>query len=481
MRIVKQAGSDSHHRSARRASKVRQTAGASSFPFPQWGKKAPWAGGRGLPVLPNMRLIALAGLLALVGCSEDDAASSVDTNANVAGNGGEASDPNPGGGGNSEPVTQPEPTQPEGTGGDAQSGSGGEMTGEGDGGRSGGAAGASSATGGMSGDPSTPAQSGTGLCGAAEGQLFDSSHPWNQRVDQAALDAESDAIIAYLQANHTSGQRFRIDGPSDEPDSLYGITVLTADDDTTHSDFSETDDFYSPDCDHVPVPLPQGGAIEGEAAYACDGDGDCHLIVVDTEECRLFEMWRANSSGNDFEGGCLAVWDLTAPYEETLRGDCCTSADAAGLPIAAHMFNADEVGNGIIPHAIRFILPNELMRERIYVRPATHSTGATSGPDDAPPYGARLRLRADVDISGLNDAAQVVAQALKDYGMILSDGGNLTFTATNDRFTETKWADVGLGPSDLTSLDWADFEVVDGGERFTWDDSCNCSRTPLTQ
>ena len=51
-----------------------------------------------------------------------------------------------------------------------------------------------------------------------------------------------------------------------------------------------------------------------------------------------------------------------------------------GLPIAAHMFNADEIAAGEIPHAIRFILPNELMRERIYVRPATHSTGATSGP-----------------------------------------------------------------------------------------------------
>jgi hypothetical protein len=63
--------------------------------------------------------------------------------------------------------------------------------------------------------------------------------------------------------------------------------------------------------------------------------------------------------------------------------------------------------------------------------------------------------------------------------MILSDGGNLTFTATNDRFTQTKWADVGLEPGDLTSLEWSDFEVVDGGERFVFDSSCDCQHTPI--
>jgi serine/threonine-protein kinase len=121
------------------------------------------------------------------------------------------------------------------------------------------------------------------------------------------------------------------------------------------------------------------------------------------------------------------------------------------------------------------------MRERIYVRPATHSTGSTSGPDTAPPYGARLRLKSDYDESGLKPAAQVVAEALKTYGMILSDGGNITFTATNDRFTQNNWTDVDLMPGDLTDFEWSDFEVVDLGERFVWDDACNCERTPLTR
>ncbi len=313
----------------------------------------------------------------------------------------------------------------------------------------------------------------TGVCGAAAGQLFNADHPWNQRVDSAALDAESEAIINYLQGNHASSwAEFKIDGPSDEPGNLYGITILRADGSEV-TPFVPTDDHWSPDCDTSPVPLPADGAIEGETGYTCDNDGDCHLIVLDATTCRLYEMWRANVDGGTFYGGCLSVWDLNQAYTPTLRGECCTSADAAGLPIAAHMFGPDDITAGEITHALRFILPNENMRERIYVRPATHSTQSTSAGADAPPYGARLRLRADFDLTSLNPAAQVVAVALQRYGMILSDGGNLTFTALNE-------AEVGLGPNDLMGLEWTDFEVVELGERFVWDDNCNCERTPLT-
>ncbi|MBN2369694.1 MAG: hypothetical protein JXO72_04335 [Vicinamibacteria bacterium] len=320
-----------------------------------------------------------------------------------------------------------------------------------------------------------------GVCGAQAGQLFGADYPWNQRVDQAPLDAESGAIIGYLDLNHTSSSRFQIDGPSEVVNSLYGIVVLSADDAAPRESFNPTGDFFVPDCDPAPVPIPPGGAIEGEPSYECTSDGDCHLIVVDANSCRLYEMWRANRVASVFNGGCLAVWDLTAPYSPTLRGDCCTSADAAGLPIAAHMFTADEVAAGEIRHALRFALPNRNIRQRVYVRPATHSTGATSGPADAPPYGTRVRLKASFDDSGLNPAARVVARALKDYGMFMSDGGSVTFMAANDRFTTHKWANVGLGPHDLKSLEWTDFEVVELGARYVWDDDCVCQRTPIAE
>jgi serine/threonine-protein kinase len=163
-----------------------------------------------------------------------------------------------------------------------------------------------------------------------------------------------------------------------------------------------------------------------------------------------------------------------------MRGDYCTSADAAGLPIAAHLFSADEVQSGSIEHAIRFILPNQLMRAGIYVHPATHSTGPTSGGTTAPPYGARLRLKASKDVSSLNAAARVVANALKKYGMILSDGGNITFTAMASDYTTATWSQVGLGAQDMKSLQWTDFEMVDGGTRYNGL-SGDCLHVPITQ
>jgi serine/threonine-protein kinase len=299
--------------------------------------------------------------------------------------------------------------------------------------------------------------------------LFPSGSPFNTRVDAAPLDAESDAIVGYLSQNHTADARFQVD---------FGLTILTADAQTPHLPFTPSEDHYSPDCDLSAPPVPEDGFIEGEDGYECTSDGDCHLIVVDTAECKLYEMWRANIVGGEFNGGCLAVWDLNRVYPAEGRGEYCTSADAAGFPIAALTFNPDEIAAGSIDHAIRFILPNELIRSDIYVHPGTHSTSATSGPADAPPYAVRLRLKADTDIAGLNPAAQVVARALQQYGMLLADGGNITFTAASDGTYSHTWEEVGFGPHDLKDLQWSDFEVVELGERFARSEG-DCQREQL--
>ena len=37
---------------------------------------------------------------------------------------------------------------------------------------------------------------------------------------------------------------------------------------------------------------------------------------------------------------CAVTWNLATAYPPELRGDQCTSADAAGLPVAALLFDA---------------------------------------------------------------------------------------------------------------------------------------------
>jgi serine/threonine-protein kinase len=291
---------------------------------------------------------------------------------------------------------------------------------------------------------------------------------FNQDVSKRSPASYSANMIQELKDSGGWGNsnKFQID---------FSLEVLTADASTPMMTFTPTGDFYTPDCDLAPVPVPDGGNLEGEDGYECVSDGDCHLIVFNKDDGKLYEMWRANITPTEFLGGCLAVWNTRATYSEKLRGEQCASADAAGYPIAPLLFTADEVASGSINHAIRFILPNNRIR-RGYVRPATHATN-TGGGINSPTYGVHLRLRADYPVDTLpNEGARVVARALQKYGMYHADGGNIALTAQSDRNTTAKW-DGLLGPHDLAALKVEDFEVIDHGSmiELTYD----CVREPI--
>ncbi len=291
---------------------------------------------------------------------------------------------------------------------------------------------------------------------------------WKRDVTQAPVDPQSSAIIANLAAAGGFGNgRLQID---------FSIVVLTADASTPYKTFTPTSDFYTPDCDQAPVPVPVGGAVEGEAGYSCVHDGDCHLIVADPQTHQRYEMWRADITNGVFRGGCLAIWNLNRVYPPSGRGDQCTSADAAGLPIAPLLFTADELQAGTIDHAIRFILPNSRMQAGVFVHPATHA-GAPSG-QGMPPYGARFRLRANYPLLTLPDeGSRIIARAMQKYGMILADGGNIALTAADDRFTTAKWSSVlPSGSTGLAAIHVNDFDMIDAGSRITL--TYDCVRNP---
>ncbi len=302
-------------------------------------------------------------------------------------------------------------------------------------------------------------------CGSSDGSgpYFQTSMFFDRDVSGAPTAADSQQIIGSLRASGGWGyaDQFRID---------FSFDVLEADSTTPLCAFTPTADFYPPDCDLEPVPIPANGNVEGETGYACTQGGDCHLLVVDRDAGKLYEMWRANYTPSTFEGGCLAVWDLKRDYGAALRGDQCASADAAGYPIAPMLFTADEVAAGHIDHAIRFALPNDRVRQG-FVRPATHAT-ATSGLAGAPYYGVHLRLRADYPVDSLpSEGAKVVARALQKYGMYHADGGEIALTAASDRYTTAKWPGL-LDTHDLEAIAVEDFEVIDHGSMIPLTNQC---------
>jgi serine/threonine-protein kinase len=299
---------------------------------------------------------------------------------------------------------------------------------------------------------------------ASTGPYFSESMFFNQDVSGEPAAATTDQITGSLRAAGGWGNndRMTID---------FSFSVLSADEATPMRTFTPNEHFLLPDCDMTSVPVPIAGHVEGEYSYKCESDGDCHLIVNDERAGKLYEMWRADiKSSLLFEGGCLAVWDTTKHYDDTLRGDQCTSADAAGLPIAPLLFSADEVAAGEIDHAIRFIVPNDRVRQG-FVRPATHGA-YTAGMIGAPYYGVHLRLRADYPLETLpGEGARVVARALQKFGMYHADGGEYALTAQSDRYTTAKWSGL-LGAQDLIGLSVEDFDVIDHGEGFQLSNDC---------
>jgi serine/threonine-protein kinase len=316
---------------------------------------------------------------------------------------------------------------------------------------------------------------------------------WHQDISNAPVHPNSASQIATLAGLGGFGYgRMQID---------FGMHIVNAPAGTPLRSilgYPSTAEYYAPDCEATgtQMPVPANGAIEANTGLACDNaNEDCHLLVVQGNT--LYEAYRANASGaSGMQSQCLARWKLDAIYPASNRGDHCTSADAAGFPIAPLLFNADEVYNamqvpgGDLGHAIRFILPNARMAtqngQKVYVRPASHA-GGPSGPSGTVAYGSRLRLRADFPVNLYNPAAQVILRTMQHYGIVLADGGNIALTAESDLFTTHRWSEIGIDsrtfdaqvPGAIVRVQ--DFAVLDTGPRIveTYDCVRNADPPPV--
>jgi len=372
-----------------------------------------------------------------------------------------------------------------GAGGSSASGGRGGTAGAGIGGHAGTGAGGSigtGATGGAAGARASGGHSGSGAAGAPGGGGHGGTSASGGTTGRGGATGTGGSPAGGGSCGErpvTGLQALQASGWGSGPGIDVSFNVLDADSSVARRAFQNNGD--SPDCDTSPVPLPAGGAIEGHSDYHCSDGEDCHLLVY--QGSRLYELYQADVStgsatGGTFSGGCLVVWDLTHDYWQPAappnfsRGDHCNGADAADMPIAPLLLTADDIKSGEVAHALRFTIPNPHIRAGVYVHPATHIGGPTGGSDQLP-YGARLRLRKDFDLSSLpSEPARMVARALQRYGMFLADGGNLYISGTTDL------PDV-ISTQSIRSIKATDFEMVDGGQRIDWS-SYQCKRTVIS-
>ncbi len=267
--------------------------------------------------------------------------------------------------------------------------------------------------------------------------VFPSDNAWNMRVDTLPVDSRSPAYISSINGSGGNGFLHADFGA----DPTYGIpyVVVPGSQPMVPIVFNE----YGDESDPGPYPVPLNAPVEA--------GNDRHVLVVQQDACKLYELYHAARSGSGWSAGSGAVFDLRS---NALRPDGWTSADAAGLPILPGLVRYDEVAAGRINHALRFTVSRT---QRGYIYPATHFASSSTDPN-LPPMGLRLRLKPDFDISGYHGQARVILEALKTYGMIVADNGSSWFISGA---TDSRWNDDDL--NQLKTVPGSAFEAVTTG------------------
>jgi len=290
--------------------------------------------------------------------------------------------------------------------------------------------------------------------------IFPGDNWWNRDISQAPVDSDSEALINWICDRNSSGDACGVRLHPDFGPPPYGIPYIGASGDQPLQpvDFvlygDESDAGAPGRPDGYPIPdraRDEAGWIEGGTAGGGDS-GDRHLLVVDRDRWLLFELWATRWNGSAWEAGSGAVFDLASNGRRT---EGWTSADAAGLAVLPGLVKAHEVESGDpIEHAFRVTV----RATDGHVWPASHTAGSTNG---APPLGTRLRLRADVDLSGYPPEVQRIFGAMKRYGLIIADNGSDMYVQGT---MDDRWDNDVLNPA-FRSLRAEDFEVVELGWR----------------
>jgi len=210
---------------------------------------------------------------------------------------------------------------------------------------------------------------------------------------------------------------------------------------------------------------------------------DRHLLAIDTTTGTFQEMYNYYVAGGNTS--CL-----TCTSQSQIRYSNSTyglpnsqggGVDSAGLYVMPLTLRLQEMEQafatgGTIKHALRMTLQNGYIcgssianacggnaTGARHIWPATAEAFAGGG---VVPYGARFRLKASFDISKFSVIAQILLTQLKQYGLILADGG--TGWATQPE--ETRWpaayraafneiGGAGIGPSNFEAVDESGLEV----------------------
>jgi hypothetical protein len=226
-------------------------------------------------------------------------------------------------------------------------------------------------------------------------------------------------------------------------------------------------------------PFPANAPVEGTSQSTA---GDRHVLIYQQGGCgnspALWEMWQGIYEGGPWTDSSNALWSNANSNALTPQG--MGTSDAAGLPVAPLLLNADEVigtgtptsPNGTVQHPTRFTL-NHILNN--WVWPATQTAGVgncgsgvygmlisqSSPPASCTfggPPGEIYRLKSSVSnpsCASTSPQSSIIITAFRNYGIIVADNGK---TGAIIGTPDARWNDSDL--SCLSQLTLAAFEPV---------------------
>jgi hypothetical protein len=278
---------------------------------------------------------------------------------------------------------------------------------------------------------------------------FPADNAWNTDISKAEVDPNSKKLIASIPIGSGLHPDF---GSGTYAGAYIGIpyVVVSGAQPKVRIRFN----LYGDESDRGPYPVPPDAPIEGQRPDGRKFGGDRHVVVIDRDHDRLYEMYRAFPlADGSWKAGSGAVFHLDSDNVRPTQEPGWTSADAAGLPIFPGLVRYDEAHSGTIPHALRFTVPRS---RKAYVPPANHWASDDTDPN-LPPMGMRVRLKASYRIpAGFSTETKAILKALKTYGMLVADNGSGWFISGAP---DPRWDNDRL-VGELSRVGRANFEVV---------------------
>lgn len=274
--------------------------------------------------------------------------------------------------------------------------------------------------------------------------IFGVDHYMNATgIDRLPVHRDSARWITHLGAGST-----RLHSPS--PDvwqgSRGGIPINVVNSSRTGFKSVLLNPHYSGHNYTDGYPIPAAPRLEGHPGAAWDR----HLLIVDEADCSAYELIQY-----DPLLGALGAHTALAGARYPLSGTAMptSTTNAVATPMVGQAAMIADVNAGAIRYPLSWC--TDIASPR-HTWPARASDGPSTSPS-APPQGAWLRLRADVDRGRFTGQARVIVDALARHGMVLTDTCGHRFSIGGEN--SDQWNRDAM--RQLATLTVANFEAVD--------------------